>query len=449
MSEVIKIKKGLNIPLLGKAEKVFGQTQLPGLFAIKPADFHGVTPKMVVAEGDPVKIGTVLFFDKNHPEIKFVSPVSGTLKAVIRGERRKILEILVENDHKDEYLEIKAGDPASLSRESIIEILLNAGAWPYLRQRPYDIIANPADSPKAVFISGFDTAPLALDVEFVLTGQEETFKAGIEVLKKLAPEVNIGVSADSACKLYSNIQGVKLHKFTGPHPAGNVGVQIHHVSPINKGEKVWVINPQDIVSIGSIFLHGKHDFSRVVALCGSEVKKPVYYRYRVGAAIGELLKGNLNEGSLRIISGNVLTGTNIGAEGYLGYYSTQVTVIPEGDNYEFMGWAAPGFGKFSVSRTFFSWLCKKKQYRLNANLNGGLRAIVVSGAYDKVMPMDILPEQLIKAILANNVDKMEQLGIFEVVEEDIALCEFVDVSKLELQKILREGIEVMIKELGN
>lgn len=449
MSEVIKIKKGLNIPLLGKAEKVFGQAQLPGLFAIKPTDFHGVTPKMVVAEGDPVKIGTVLFFDKSHPEVKFVSPVSGTLKAIIRGERRKILEVVIENDHKDEYLEIKAGDPASLSRESIIEILLNSGAWPYLRQRPYDIIANPADSPKAVFISGFDTAPLAPDVEFVLSGQEDAFKAGIEALKKLAPEVHIGISADSASKLFNSLQGVKIHRFAGPHPAGNVGVQINHVSPINKGEKVWVINPQDIVSIGGIFLHGKHDFSRVVALCGSEVKKPVYYRYRLGAAVGELLKGNLKEGSLRIISGNVLTGTHIAADGYLAFYNTQVTVIPEGDDYEFMGWAAPGFGKFSVSRTFFSWLCKKKQYRLNANLNGGLRAIVVSGAYDKVMPMDILPEQLIKAILANNVDKMEQLGIFEVVEEDIALCEFVDVSKLELQKILREGIEVMIKELGN
>ncbi len=356
---------------------------------------------------------------------------------------------MIENDHKDEYLEIKAGDPASLSRESIIEILLNSGAWPYLRQRPYDIIANPADSPKAVFISGFDTAPLAPDVEFVLSGQEDAFKAGIEALKKLAPEVHIGISADSASKLFNSLQGVKIHRFAGPHPAGNVGVQINHVSPINKGEKVWVINPQDIVSIGGIFLHGKHDFSRVVALCGSEVKKPVYYRYRLGAAVGELLKGNLNEGSLRIISGNVLTGTHIAADGYLAFYNTQVTVIPEGDDYEFMGWAAPGFGKFSVSRTFFSWLCKKKQYRLNANLNGGLRAIVVSGAYDKVMPMDILPEQLIKAILANNVDKMEQLGIFEVVEEDIALCEFVDVSKLELQKILREGIEVMIKELGN
>src|SRR5690554_72926 len=229
MSEVIKIKKGLNIPLLGKAEKVFGQAQLPGLFAIKPTDFHGVTPKMVVAEGDPVKIGTVLFFDKSHPEVKFVSPVSGTLKAIIRGERRKILEVVIENDHKDEYLEIKAGDPASLSRESIIEILLNSGAWPYLRQRPYDIIANPADSPKAVFISGFDTAPLAPDVEFVLSGQEDAFKAGIEALKKLAPEVHIGISADSASKLFNSLQGVKIHRFAGPQDRKSTRLNSSHV----------------------------------------------------------------------------------------------------------------------------------------------------------------------------------------------------------------------------
>lgn len=448
MSEVIKIKKGLNIPLEGKAEMVFGQAQLPGLFAIKPVDFHGLTPKMVVAEGDSVKIGSVLFHDKYHPEIKFVSPVSGTVKTINRGERRRILEVVVENDNKDESLDFGKSDPATMHRDAIVGKLLEGGAWPYLRQRPYDILANPSDTPKAIFVSGFDSSPLAPDYDFVLTGQEEAFKVGVEVLKKLAPVVHIGISAGSASKVYNSLQGVTLNSFSGPHPVGNVGVQIHHVSPINKGEKVWVINPQEIVSIGNLFAQGKHDFSRVIAVTGSEVLKPLYLRYRLGASVVEILKDNIAEGSLRVISGNVLTGTNIGADGYLGFYHSQLCVIPEGDDYEFLGWASPGFGKFSVSRSFFSWICKNKKYRLNANLHGSERAIVVSGLFEKVVPMDILPEQLIKAILAEDIDKMEQLGLYEIVEEDIALCEFVDISKMELQAIVRDGINLMMKELG-
>ncbi|NLX72163.1 MAG: Na(+)-translocating NADH-quinone reductase subunit A [Bacteroidales bacterium] len=448
MSEVIKIKKGLNIPLEGKAEMVFGQAQLPGLFAIKPVDFHGLTPKMVVAEGDSVKIGSVLFHDKYHPEIKVVSPVSGRVKTINRGERRRILEVVLENDNKDESLDFGKSDPATMDREAIVGKLLEGGAWPYLRQRPYDILANPSDTPKAIFVSGFDSSPLAPDYDFVLTGQEEAFKVGVEVLKKLAAVVHIGISAESASKVYNSLQGVTLNSFTGPHPAGNVGVQIHHVSPINKGEKVWVINPQEIVSIGNLFVQGKHDFSRVIAVTGSEVLKPLYLRYRLGASVVEILKDNIGEGSLRVISGNVLTGTNIGTDGYLGFYHSQLCVIPEGDDYEFLGWASLGFGKFSVSRSFFSWICKNKKYRLNANLHGSERAIVVSGQFEKVVPMDILPEQLIKAILAEDIDKMEQLGLYEIVEEDIALCEFVDTSKMELQAIVRDGINLMMKELG-
>lgn len=448
MSEVIKIKKGLDIPLAGKAEKVFGQTQLPGLFAIKPTDFHGITPKVVVKEGEAVKIGSVLFYDKYHPEVKFVSPVSGTLKTVNRGERRRILEVIIENDGKDEYVDFGVADPQSMGRDAIVNRLLEGGAWPYLRQRPYDVIANPQDTPKAIFISGFDSAPLAPDMDFVLTGQEAAFKTGIEVLKKLAPAVHLSVSNDSASKLYNSLEGVQLHKFAGPHPAGNVGVQIHHISPINKGEKVWVIQPQEIVSIGLLFSQGKHDFSRVIAVTGSEVLKPGYLRYRLGASVADIVANGVNQGSLRFISGNVLTGDDIGADGYLGFYHSQVTVIPEGDEHEFLGWALPGFGKFSVSRSFFSWLSKNKQYKLNANMHGGERAIVMSGQFEKVLPMDLLPEFLIKAILVDDIDKMEQLGIYEIVEEDIALCEFVDTSKMELQSILRKGIDLMVKELG-
>ncbi|TCO09614.1 Na(+)-translocating NADH-quinone reductase subunit A [Natronoflexus pectinivorans] len=449
MSEVIKIKKGLDIPLKGKSEKVFGQAQLPGLFAVKPTDFHGIVPKMVVKEGDAVKIGSVLFYDKYHPEVKFVSPVSGRLKSVNRGERRRILEVIVENDGQDDFIDFGAADPSKSERASIVEKLLESGAWPYLRQRPYDVIANPADTPKAIFVSGFDSAPLAPDMDFVLTGQEDELTTGFEVLKKLAPEVHVGISSSSASKVFTNLKGVQIHSFDGPHPAGNVGVQIHHTIPINKGEKVWVIQPQAIVSIGRLFLKGKHDFSRVIALTGSEVVKPSYYRYRMGASVSGLIKDNLiNDEKLRIISGNVLTGDHIEEDGYIGFNHSQVTVIPEGDKHEFLGWILPGLEKFSTSRTFFSWLRPNKEYRIDANTKGGERAIVISGQYDSVLPMDILAEFLIKAIMIEDIDKMEQLGIYEVVEEDLALSEFVDTSKIEIQSILRKGIDLMIKELG-
>ena len=449
MSEVIKIKKGLDIPLMGKADAVYVKAGLPGLFAIKPADFHGLTPKMELKPGAQVKAGTSLFHDKNRPEVKFVSPVSGELKSVIRGERRRILEVVIESDGKDEKEDFGMADPSKISREKVIEKMLEAGVWPFIRQRPYDIVANPADTPKAFFVSGFDTAPLAPDYDFILTGLEKEFQAGVEVLRKLSNDnVHIGIDSKSGSKIYKSLSGVKLHEFNGPHPAGNVGIQLHHVLPVCKGEIVWVANPQDIVTIGRLFTEGVFDASRTVVVAGSEVKKKGYYKTMIGASVAPLVKGNTTGEKARYISGNVLTGTTISAEGYLGFYDSQITVIPEGDYFEFMGWALPGFGKYSVSRLFFSWLSPKKEYRLDTNLHGGKRAFVVSGQYEKVLPMDVLPEFLFKAIITEDIDKMEQLGIYEIVEEDIALCEFVDTSKIELQKIVREGIDLMIKEVG-
>jgi len=448
MSEVIKIKRGLDIRLAGKAEKVFGQAALPEHFAIKPSDFHGVVPKMVVKVGDKVKAGTVLFYDKYRPEVKFVSPVSGELVAVNRGERRRILEVVVKTDGQEEAEQFGAAKPADLSREEVIEKLLNAGAWPFIRQRPYDVIANPNETPKAVFVSGFDSSPLAPDYDFVLSGQEKYFQAGIDALKKLCDNVNVGINHEAASKVYNSTKGAALHSFQGPHPAGNVGVQIHHTMPINKGETVWVTQPQEVIAIGKLFEEGVYDANRIVVLAGSEVEKAGYFRTKVGASISTLVKGNVKEGNLRYVSGNVLTGTELEDDGYLGFYHSQVSVIPEGDYHEFMGWALPGFGKYSVSRSFFSWMCSKKEYRLDANMHGGERAFVVSGQYEKVLPMDILPEFLFKSILVEDIDKMEQLGIYELAEEDIALCEFVCTSKLNLQSILRTGIDLMIKELS-
>ncbi len=449
MSEVIKIKRGLNIRLKGKSDNVFGKSPLPDLFAIKPTDFHGVVPKMVIKEGEKVKAGSVLFFDKYQPDVKFVSPVSGELKAVIRGERRKILEVVVKSDGQNEAVDFGVENIKNISREKVVTRMLEAGAWPYLRQRPYDIIARTGDTPKAIYISGFDTAPLAPDYDFILSEKEKEFQSGIDVLKKICENIHIGINYESASKLYNNTKGVTLNSFKGPHPAGNPGIQIHHIMPINKGDKIWTLKPQEVISIGQLFNTGKHDFSRTIVVAGSEIKKPAYYQSVLGACISPYIKDNLNPTeNIRLISGNVLTGSQISDDGYLGFYHSQLTAIPEGDEYEFMGWAKPGFDKFSLSRTFFSWLRPKKEYRLTANMHGGKRAIVVSGEYERVLPMDILPEQLIKSILIEDIDKMEQLGIYELAEEDIALCEFADTSKMNLQKILRNGIELMIKELS-
>lgn len=449
MSEVIKIKKGLDIRLKGKADNVFSQAQLPDLFAIKPTDFQGVVPKMVIKEGEKVKAGSVLFFDKYQPDVKFVSPVSGELTAVIRGERRKILEVVVKSDGKDESVDFGVDSISGISREAVVTRLQEAGAWPYLRQRPYDIIARTGETPKAIFISGFDTAPLAPDYDFVMTGKEKEFQAGIDVLKKLCDNIHVGINDEAASKVFTNTKGVALHRFSGPHPAGNVGIQIGHVMPVNKGDLIWTIQPQEVASIGKLFTTGKPDFDRTIVVAGSEIKKPAYFHSRLGACVEPYIKGNLNtDENVRLISGNVLTGSQISDDGYIGFYHSQITAIPEGDEYEFMGWAAPGFNKFSVSRSFFSWLRPNKEYRLNANMHGGKRAIVVSGEYDKVLPLDILPEQLFKSILVEDIDKMEQMGIYELAEEDVALCEFVCTSKLNLQQILRDGINLMIKELG-
>ncbi len=448
MSDVLKIKRGLDIRLVGKAEKEFSQVALPEHFAIKPSDFQGLTPKMVAKPGDKVKAGTVLFVDKYRPEIKFVSPVSGELKAVNRGERRVILEVVVESDHKMEHEDFGKSNVKSMNRAAVVEKLLASGAWVYLKQRPYNILANPAVTPRAIFVSTFDSAPLAPDYDFVVKGQEAMFQAGLDVLKALTPKVYLGVHEQSMLKAFTNAANVEVHTFSGKHPVGNVGVQIHHVAPINAGEAVWTIQPQEIVSIGKLFSEGIHDFSRIVALTGSEVGKTGYVKTYLGASVSTMLKQNVESDNVRVISGNVLTGSEIDKDGYLGYYHSQVTVIPEGNHYEFMGWATPGFGKFSVSRSFFSWMCNKKEYKLDTNMHGAHRAFVVSDELDKVLPMDIYSEYLFKAILAQDIDKMEQLGIYELVEEDVALCEFVCTSKLDLQVMLRNGLNLMMKEVG-
>lgn len=445
MSKTIKLCKGLDIKLQGAAEKKTTVLGLASTYAVLPLDFEGIVPKMLVKVGDAVKAGTPLFFNKNNASVVFTSPVSGTVAAVVRGEKRRILAVEIAADSTIAYEEFGALDVKTATRDQIVELLLKSGLWTLLVQRPYGIIANPADMPKSIFVSAFDSAPLAPDYGYTLADDKQALQKGFEVLARLTEgKVHLSYNAKDAAPAFA---GVELHAFQGKHPAGNVGVQIHHIDPINKGEKVWTVGYADVAIIGRLFLTGKVDMTRTIAVTGAEVSAPAYVKVIAGAKLDSILNGNVAaDAHARYISGNVLTGRNVGKDGYLGYYANQITVIPEGDNYELLGWAMPRFSKFSVSRAYFSWLFPNRKYNLDTNLNGEERAFVVTGLYEKYLPMDVYPMHLLKAIMAADLDKMEALGIYEVVEEDFALCEFVDPSKTEMQQIIRNGINLMIKE---
>jgi Na+-transporting NADH:ubiquinone oxidoreductase subunit A len=450
MSKTVKLKRGLNIRLTGAAGKSLTGEIPSALFSIRPSDFPSITPRLFVKPGDQVSAGTALFHDKVREELRFASPVSGTVKAVNRGEKRIILEVVIEREG-DDYVQFGKTDPSSITRKEIKDRLLEAGLWPVIRQRPYHIIANPAATPKSIFISGFDSAPLAPDLNFIAENTNKPdFQTGLDVLKKLTDgNVNLVLEGSSTpAEILKNAAGVEIHRFTGPHPAGNVGIQIHHIDPVNKGDSVWYVNLQDVAVIGTLFNQGIYKHDRIIALAGSEVTTPQYYRTRSGASVGEIIKGNIKDGKVRVISGNVLTGTAVGAGGNLGFYDNMITVIPEGDYFEFFGWALPGLNKFSFSKTFLSSLSGKKDFRLDTNLHGGHRAFVLTGQYEKVVPMDIYPMQLLKAILAEDIDNMENLGIYEIAEEDFALCEFICPSKTEIQAIVRKGLDLMVKEMN-
>ena len=450
MSKIIKLKKGLDINLQGKAAESLVELPLAAEYAVSPLDFENVTPKLLVKVGDKVKAGEPLFFDKNNPRVLFTSPVSGTVSAVNRGEKRKVLNVTVAADAQQESAEFPVLDVQKASREEVVEMLLKSGLWTMILQRPYGIVANPADEPKAIFVSAFDSAPLAADMNFALKGEKESLQKGLEVLSKLSGgKVHLSVKANAEGEM-SSLKSAEIHTFEGKHPVGCVGIQIHHIDPIAKGDIAWTVAIEDVAAIGRLFSTGKVDLHKVIALTGSEVEKPQYYRIISGAPIASIVGGNIKkqaEGdSVRIISGNVLTGKTVAADGFISATATQITVIPEGDKYEMLGWIAPRFNKFSVSRSYFSWLCPKKEYKLDTNLNGGPRAFVVTGLFEEYLPMDIYPMYLFKAIIANDIDKMENLGIYEIVEEDVALCEFVDPSKTEIQQLVRNGINLMIKE---
>ncbi|CAH8283826.1 Na+-transporting NADH:ubiquinone oxidoreductase subunit A [Mariniflexile fucanivorans] len=451
MSNDIRIKKGLDIKLKGEAEKTLEKAVLSNFYTLRPQDFHGVTPKLISKVGAKVKAGTPVFFDKSNESVKFVSPVSGEIVEIARGEKRKILSINIQADKEQTYQDNGVFNIDAAKPNEVKSHLLASGCWPFVKQRPYDVIANPDKSPKAIFISGYASAPLAADLDFTLKGKEAELQAAVTALGKLTEgKVHVSVGASSASPL-AGLSGITLHKVSGPHPSGNVGTLINRVDPVNKGEVVWTVAAQDLVIIGELLLTGKFNAERIVALAGSQIEKPRYFITKIGAEVSTMIsdKGASKRIHDRIISGNVLSGKEIKLDGNLDYYSNVITVIPEGDDYEFFGWTKPVFNKISTSRALtFSWLTPNKKYDLNTNTNGEHRAFVVTGGYEEVFPLDIYPLQILKACMYQDLDEMESLGMYEVAPEDFALTEFVCVSKQPHQAIIRKGLDVMLKEIG-
>jgi Na+-transporting NADH:ubiquinone oxidoreductase subunit A len=449
MSKDIRIKKGLDIKLVGVAEKTTTNSSQSSVYAVKPEDFHGIIPKLITKEGAEVKAGEALFHSKSDPRILFSSPVSGKVVAVERGARRKVLAVKITADARQVYEDFGTKDASAMSAEEVKNHLFTSGCWPFIKQRPFDVVANPNQAPKAIFVSAHTSAPLAADLEYTLAGKEAELQAAITAVSKLTEGlVHVSVGANSNSPL-AKLSGIELHKVSGPHPSGNVGTQIAKINPINKGEVVWIITPQDLVVIGELLLTGKLNLTRTVALTGSQFSKPQYVTAISGASISDVTANNLNDDNTRIISGNVLSGKEVKAAEFLGYYDNQITAIPEGDDYEFFGWNKPIFNKISTSRALtFSWLTPKKKYDLNTNTNGEHRAFVVTGSYEEVFPLDIYPMQLLKAFMYKDLDEMEALGGYEIAPEDFALTEFVCVSKQPHQKIIREGLDLMREELG-
>lgn len=453
MGQTVKLKKGFDVNIKGKPEKKVAEGFVSNTYAIRPPNFNGIAPipKMLVEKGQEVKAGDPLFFDKKNPDIMFVSPVSGEIAEIKRGAKRAITEVIVLSDQKNQYRQLNTVNLNTIDREELVKDMMGNGAWPFLIQRPFGTIADPTITPKAIFVSGFDSAPLAPDYNFVSVDQQDYLQTGFDVLNILSgSNVNLGLSArTSAQGELTKLSNVDIHYFDGPHPAGNVGVQIHHVNAINKGDVVWTMDLQNVIALGRIYRDGTYNTERMITVGGPRVKKPQYYKTFIGANLGNMLQGNLTDEHVRVIGGSALSGEKMETDGHLGFYDKQVTVLEEGDKHEFFGWLFPGAPRPSLSKSFLGALMggNKKDFDVNTNTHGEKRALVISGQYEKVVPMDIFPQQLVKSILVQDLDLMEGLGIYEVLGEDLALCEFACTSKTPVQKIIKDGLTLM-KEQG-
>ena len=452
MSNNIRLKGGLNIPICGEAAQQTKAAIQPDVVAIHPDDFKGFTPRLLVREGDKVLAGSPVLADKQCPDILVTSPVSGTVSEIVRGDKRKLLAVLVKADPQQEAVDFGVRKPEGLSADQVREQLLKSGLWVALVQRPYGVVADPSLQPKAIFVSAFQTAPLAASPEYALAAELDNIQTGIDALAKLsAGGVHLSLCADNYSGTpFHRLEHVIQHTFSGKHPAGNVGVQISHISPIRKGETVWTVSLLMLAAIGKLFNTGRVDLSRKVAVTGPVAKGPAYVDAFPGMQMKQLSAFYDNAaGDVRFVSGDALTGRNVGEEGFLGFFDNQVTLLHEGTERELLGWAKPfRFNQFSSSHAYFSWLCPKKKYAMDTNTHGGPRAFVCSDVYGKVLPMDIFPVYLIKACLAGDIEKMEKFGIYEVLPEDFALCEYVDPSKNDIQAIIADGIDKMIKEMA-
>jgi Na+-transporting NADH:ubiquinone oxidoreductase subunit A len=449
MSKDIRIKKGLDIKLVGAAKAQTNPTKLSATYKVSLEDFHGLTPKLIVKEGGEVKAGAPLFFDKNNEAVQVVSPVSGVLTIVERGARRRIISLMVTPGADQTPVAHPVLDLSKASGEAIKKYLLASGFWPFVKQRPYDVVADPSQPPKAIFISAYNTAPLAADLDYVLAGQEVLLQKAVTALAALtAGKVHVSVSGNHTPM--AGLKDCEVHTVSGPHPAGLVGTQINKIDPINKGEVVWTVAAQDLLILGNLLETGVFNASRTFALGGSVVENPQYFSALIGAELSPILKSaGTTLDNYRLVNGDVLTGKTSSSDGHLGYKNNTVVVLPEGDDYEFFGWNKPVFNKVSTTRALtFSWLFPKKKYDLDTNTNGEHRAFVVTGGYEEVFPLDIYPLQLLKACMVKDLDEMENLGLYEVAPEDFALTEFVCISKQPHQQIIREGLDFLQKEIG-
>lgn len=448
MRTLYKIKKGLDLTLKGEATEQLTSATQSAEYAVMPTDFPGIVPRAMVKEGDSVLAGQTLFVDKATERIHFVSPVSGTIVGVERGERRKLLRFRVKANETQEFKNFDVKNLAQASADDVKNILLESGIFAFMRQRPYDVIANPNDTPKAIFISTFSKMPLAANFSFVAKGMEQDFKLGVRALARIA-KVHIGICPEQINSELLPIEEAEVSVFDGPNPSGNVGVQINHISPVNKGEVVWTMGAEMLVILGRLLRTGKLLLTRRIAVAGACIKAPQYVETIMGAPLADLLKNQLSATEhVRIINGNPFVGYKSNINDFLGAFSTELCAIPEGDNVnEAFGWIAPRLNDFSTSHSYFSWLLGKKHaYNLDCRIKGGERHMIMSAEYERVFPMDIYPSYLIKAIITGDIDRQEALGIYEVAPEDFAVAEFIDSSKLELQRIVREGLDVLRKE---